>query len=120
MSSKSLPDYERNTLDDVAAAEKRKTSEDVETRKISEDVGGADSKKTEETPIRTVSSSHVSFQPVPSMDYLSIHEDDTSMSSSDRTIERGFSRYGRKRSSVRMVLDEVGMMDRKTKQQKGS
>ncbi|EGT52361.1 hypothetical protein CAEBREN_29912 [Caenorhabditis brenneri] len=31
------------------------------------------------------------------MDYLSIHEDDTSMSSSERTIERGFSRYGRKR-----------------------
>ncbi|PIC44302.1 hypothetical protein B9Z55_004715 [Caenorhabditis nigoni] len=66
MSSKSLPDYERNTLDDVAA---RKTSEDVETRKISEDVGGADSKKAEETPIRTVSSSHVSFQPVPSVSF---------------------------------------------------
>ncbi|CAI2340807.1 unnamed protein product [Caenorhabditis sp. 36 PRJEB53466] len=90
MSSKSLPNYER-------ASEKAAT----------------------ETPIQTISSSHVSFQlntdtAAPSMDYLSIHEDDTSMSSSERTIERGFSRYGRKRSSVRMLLDEVNMTDRKT------
>uniref|UniRef100_A0A1I7UMH1 DDE_Tnp_1_7 domain-containing protein n=1 Tax=Caenorhabditis tropicalis TaxID=1561998 RepID=A0A1I7UMH1_9PELO len=82
MSSKSLPNYE-------------KTSEEVVD------------KKEERTPIPTVSSSsHVSFQiqaapSVGRMDYLSIHEDDTSMSSSERTIERGFSRYGRKRYEVK-------------------
>ncbi|KAF1765045.1 hypothetical protein GCK72_004996 [Caenorhabditis remanei] len=82
MSSKSLPNYERKTSEDVSGE-------------------GDVKKEAVETPIQTISSSHVSFQintdPAPSMDYLSIHEDDTSMSSSERTIERGFSRYGRKR-----------------------
>ncbi|CAD6192133.1 unnamed protein product [Caenorhabditis auriculariae] len=39
--------------------------------------------------------SHVTFSS--SMDYLSIHDDDTSIASSDKTLERGFSRSARKR-----------------------
>ncbi|XGW08872.1 hypothetical protein V3C99_011301 [Haemonchus contortus] len=46
------------------------------------------------------------------MDYLSIHEDDTSISS-DKT-ERAYSRWARKRSSIRMFYDESALGDRKT------
>ncbi|CAI5441098.1 unnamed protein product [Caenorhabditis angaria] len=62
-------------------------------------------------------SSHVSFLLTSSaeqeMDYLSIQDDDGSITSSDRTLERGFSRFGRKRSSVRMFYDETNFADRK-------
>ncbi|PIO74073.1 hypothetical protein TELCIR_03932 [Teladorsagia circumcincta] len=43
------------------------------------------------------------------MDYLSIHEDDTSVSS-DKT----YNRWARKRSSIRMFYDESALGDRKT------
>ncbi|KAK6738382.1 hypothetical protein RB195_020474 [Necator americanus] len=45
------------------------------------------------------------------MDYLSIHEDDTSISS-DKTDRGG--RWARKRSSIRMFYDENTLGDRKT------
>ncbi|EYC06830.1 hypothetical protein Y032_0073g728 [Ancylostoma ceylanicum] len=46
------------------------------------------------------------------MDYLSIHEDDTSIGS-DKT-DRGYGRWARKRSSIRMFYDESALGDRKT------
>ncbi|WKX95748.1 hypothetical protein Q1695_012306 [Nippostrongylus brasiliensis] len=46
------------------------------------------------------------------MDYLSIHEDDTSISS-DKT-DRAYNRWARKRSSIRMFYDESALGDRKT------